>query len=422
MSILNFDGPSGRNFGKPLKMVLGIGALAAVIAVASTLAANININSGPVEFGQGVAQTTACDSEIVVIPKSSFINSETETNHFFTSVEISEIDGSADKCGGKIFRVRAYSSEGLLPLYVDTRGTSDLSDDVEHDYWQGTLPVGSSSITANFPHQVDSSYGLANADLVEKITVETLPGNGTSGTLYGITGAGGDAGNLYLLSTADSLNISAQLIGALNYNGVQLTHTTGLAWDPVGQMFYIVSNSSNALYKFNPSTVSDGAIDVTLVGSLEYGNYPDLAFTSSGQLWGWSEDEDKLVKIDKSNADETVFESFVITSSTGLAVDNSDNLWLKTDGLFRLNVDSNAITSEPQYGSNLPGNRANILTVDSNGIFWTGARHEDEDSGDVWTELFTFSVNGLSEGTDDVAVTALGNLDGIALSAIEFVR
>ena len=86
MSILNFDGPSGRNFGKPLKTVLGIGALAAVVAVASTLAANININSGPVEFGQGVAQTTACDDSIMITPRSSFVNnpnSETSTTRSF---------------------------------------------------------------------------------------------------------------------------------------------------------------------------------------------------------------------------------------------------------------------------------------------------------------------------------------------------
>jgi len=422
MSILNFDGPSGRNFGKPLKIVLGIGALAAVVAVASTLAANININSGPVEFGQGVAQTTACDSEIVVTPQSSFINSENDASHYFTSVEISEIDGSADFCGGKIFRLRAYGSEGLLPLYVDTRGTSDLSDDVIHNYWQGTLPIGSSSLTANFPHQVDSSYGLANSQLVEKITVETLPGNGISGTLYGITGAGGDLGNLYLLSVEDPSAISAQLIGSLNYNGDQLTHTTGLAWDPVGQMFYIVSNETYGLYKFNPSSVSNGAIDVTLVGTLEHGNYPDLAFTSSGQLWGWSEQSDDLVKIDKENASETVFESDISTYSTGLAADSSDNLWLKTNELFRLNVDSNAITSEPQYGSNVPSDKANLLTVDSNGIFWTGARRQGDNNSEVWTEISTFSVNGLSIGTDDVAVTAIGNLNGIAFSAIEFAR
>jgi len=48
MAILNFDNQSGSNSRRPLKVILGIGALAAVVTVASTLAANININSGPV--------------------------------------------------------------------------------------------------------------------------------------------------------------------------------------------------------------------------------------------------------------------------------------------------------------------------------------------------------------------------------------
>jgi hypothetical protein len=92
MSILNFDGPSGRNFGKPLRVVLGIGALAAVVAVASTLAANININSGPVEFGQGVAQTTACDDSIMVAPRSTFINTSNSETSTSQSIQVGAVD------------------------------------------------------------------------------------------------------------------------------------------------------------------------------------------------------------------------------------------------------------------------------------------------------------------------------------------
>ena len=94
MSILNFDGPSGRNFGKPLKVVLGIGALAAVVAVASTLAANININSGPVEFGQGVAQTTACDDSIMVAPRSIFINTSNSETSTAQSIQVGAVEFS----------------------------------------------------------------------------------------------------------------------------------------------------------------------------------------------------------------------------------------------------------------------------------------------------------------------------------------
>jgi len=88
MSILNFDGPSGRNFGKPFRVILGLGALAAVVAVASTLAANININSGPVEFGQGVAQTTACDDSIIVAPRSQFINTSSSVTSTIRSFPV----------------------------------------------------------------------------------------------------------------------------------------------------------------------------------------------------------------------------------------------------------------------------------------------------------------------------------------------
>ena len=95
MSILNFDGPSGRNFGKPFKVILGIGALAAVVAVASTLAANININSGPVEFGQGVAQTTACDDSITVTPRSQFINTANSETSTSQSVQVGAVEDGA---------------------------------------------------------------------------------------------------------------------------------------------------------------------------------------------------------------------------------------------------------------------------------------------------------------------------------------
>ena len=90
---------------------MGIGALAAVLAVASTLAANININSGPVEFGQGVAQTTACsgDTQIIVTPQSNFVNSESSTSFSFTGVSISNIP---EECLGVDFKISAYGESG----------------------------------------------------------------------------------------------------------------------------------------------------------------------------------------------------------------------------------------------------------------------------------------------------------------------
>ena len=76
--MLNFDSPSkAPRTAKPLKLILGIGALAGALALGSTFAANIGINTGaPIEFGQGVAQTTSCDSEVILTPISTFVNTE----------------------------------------------------------------------------------------------------------------------------------------------------------------------------------------------------------------------------------------------------------------------------------------------------------------------------------------------------------
>jgi hypothetical protein len=119
MSLLDFEssGPAPRGGKKSLKLVLGIGALTGVIALGSTLAANINLNGGGnVEFGQGFVTTTACDDDgITVTPFSAFINAQGGGEHKLSSIRLSGIDSREDNCEGKTFRIRAYG-EGSDPL------------------------------------------------------------------------------------------------------------------------------------------------------------------------------------------------------------------------------------------------------------------------------------------------------------------
>ena len=128
MSLLNFEpsGPMPKGEKKSLKIFLGIGALVGTIALGSTLAASINLNnSGPVEFGQGVTQTTACDSQVEVTPNSSFVNSDGGGDFKFTSITLSDLDGTeqtdaADEgCVGSSLTIKTYDSDGeqLLPTY-----------------------------------------------------------------------------------------------------------------------------------------------------------------------------------------------------------------------------------------------------------------------------------------------------------------
>ena len=134
MSLLDFSGqgpkPSGQK--KSLRTILGIGALVGVIALGTTLASSISLNSGaPVEFGQGVAQTTACDSNIVITPFSKFINGE-PGEFKFSGITLSEVDttsqesGNDEGCAGKSFLMKLYKENGDL---IGTSYTISVADD-----------------------------------------------------------------------------------------------------------------------------------------------------------------------------------------------------------------------------------------------------------------------------------------------------
>ena len=118
MSLLNFNDNSSNLKGekKTLRLLFGIGALIGVIALGSTLAASINLNSGnPVEFGQGVAQTVACDSDgITLVPYSTFINDEENSTFYFSSIQVSDVSSN---CAGITFKLRAYMNGSNDPLY-----------------------------------------------------------------------------------------------------------------------------------------------------------------------------------------------------------------------------------------------------------------------------------------------------------------
>ena len=127
MSLLDFSRLKSKRSGpkKSFKLIVGIGALVGIISFGSTLAASINLNdSTPIEFGQGIAQTTACDSQISMTPISTFLNGE-PGEFRFTGITLSGVDGtdqsnSSQGCAGKSFTIKTYDSNGnqLPEIYV----------------------------------------------------------------------------------------------------------------------------------------------------------------------------------------------------------------------------------------------------------------------------------------------------------------
>jgi len=193
MSILNFDDgknskkhPNKTSQQKRFKAILGVGAIVLSVSLGSTLAANINLNSGtPVEFGQGVVTTTACDNSIFITPNSEFVNSADNPGFAFTSFTVSDI---SDACDGKIFTIKAYKNGQSDPLNLYNVNAGDSFnavqvlryDDVYSSVGEGSFPEGITSsavdtFTVTFATSVQgfTTVPVALAENVDRMTIES---------------------------------------------------------------------------------------------------------------------------------------------------------------------------------------------------------------------------------------------------------
>jgi hypothetical protein len=178
MEILKFDSAPQKRTGQKkssTKGLLAVAGFAAIAVLGSTLAANISLNSGTLEFGQGVAVTSACDENgITATPKAVFANTSGAGSFNFASVAFS---GIADACTGKMFTVNAYGDSSATPLNIATVGATSYS--VATFVMSATLGQSSSYITTG---SVDVSS--TNADTAE---IGFRGTQATSGAVYKIT-------------------------------------------------------------------------------------------------------------------------------------------------------------------------------------------------------------------------------------------
>jgi hypothetical protein len=171
--ILDFDNAQKNSRapknGKSVKGLLAVAGFAAIAVLGSTLAANISLNSGSLEFGQGVAVTAACDSDgITATPKAVFANTSGAGSFNFASVAFS---GVSTSCAGRLFTVNAYGDSSSTPLNIATVGATSYS--VATFVFTATLP-GSSYISTG-------SYTTTTAEIGFRGT------QATSGAVYKIT-------------------------------------------------------------------------------------------------------------------------------------------------------------------------------------------------------------------------------------------
>ena len=186
----------------------GIISLILLIAVGgtylqTTLAANFNLNSGLViEFGQGVAATTACSggTSLIVTPISTFQNVSGAGAFYFSSVKVSNIPSS---CIGKDFIINAYNNSSGAPLAIFN--TSSTNAVVYYNAGSSELGAGTTtgaSITSGSgTFTLTFTTPVAAAASVFKLTIQSS--NHTEiavGYSVGQTGPGG--GKIFYYSAA----------------------------------------------------------------------------------------------------------------------------------------------------------------------------------------------------------------------------
>lgn len=158
--------------------------------VGNTFAANVQLGSGRLEFGQGVLTSTACDSSVVVTPYATFANaSGTAAKYKLTDIQLS---GISTNCYGKDFVIKVYDSATATPLDIYQAGGSTNYNLLRVYNNNGTFTLAGSGLTQSeisavtggfkvtlFNNASPAAVALAEAASVARITVESVPHDGT---------------------------------------------------------------------------------------------------------------------------------------------------------------------------------------------------------------------------------------------------
>jgi hypothetical protein len=206
--------------------------IAAAVGLSSTLAANISINSGPVEFGQGVAQTVACsgDESIIVTPATTFSNEGADIRTTFSYAENNAIVVAST--AGITVGMIADDGEGWIPensVVVGFEGDQVVLLNV-------ILSGDSSELEAGRPVTFSESRGTPGTiSTVEDYTYG--PGNygeyefdsasDISGLAVGmlVSGLGIEPDTVITSIVAESIRVSK----ADNFSGGELTFTNSVS-------------------------------------------------------------------------------------------------------------------------------------------------------------------------------------------------
>ena len=270
MDIHYYDDPVEEPLVKRQKLRALFGVLlllAGGLFLNTTLAANINIGTGgKVEFGQGIALTTACSGStaLTVTPNSSFVNASGSGAFYFSSVTVSGIPSS---CNGVDFQISVYDSvtPTALPIFGETKTVASIWNN-GGSYQGGKGWLGSNITGGSDTFTVTFTTPVALASTVERLTIQStshVAGNCITEAVCSL-GDIGPGGGMVFYAGAPFTMTGATCNTSCRY----------LAWAPVS---WASTQSQNASFS-EPGTATQDARTTIMPGNALLGT--SLSFGS----------------------------------------------------------------------------------------------------------------------------------------------
>ncbi len=230
----------------------------------------------------------------------------------------------------------AYEAAAVPALY-GTFGKGDYSTstlaEIDRDTGQIIRIIGQVGYTVNglaWDSTTHTLYGSTRAGMHSSVTSGEHDGGSGSTVLYdssqNFIGEGVKVGMQVVNNTDGSWGI----ITALSATSI----TANLAWGSTnrwdnGDEYTVYKFAYNGLIRIDLATGAGTPIGVQGWGLEPVAAVTNIAVNSSGQMYGWSEQSDDLVSINKYTGVATVVgDSGVSTWANGLAFNNFDTLYL----------------------------------------------------------------------------------------------
>jgi len=174
-----------------LKLVLlALASFIGYSTLGTTFAANVQLGSGVVEFGQGVRLTTACSPTLTLTPYATFANASGASGAY--RLTTFDITGLSTNCYGKDLIIRGYDSITANSLVLYQTGGTTNYDSVRIYNNNGVFTLADSGLTQSeitaitggfrvtlFNSASPAAVAKAAATSVYRFTVETAEHDAT---------------------------------------------------------------------------------------------------------------------------------------------------------------------------------------------------------------------------------------------------